>query len=305
IFTIMYLVPGDPAINALGAEASEEALQQFRELHGLDKSYFEQLTTFLSDVFLHFDFGTSYFYGLPVLSEFVTRLPRTFMLSIICILVDAVLGIPMGILAAKHRNSPLDEGLMLFSIAGISIPGFWLGLLLVMLLSRELGWLPAFGIGTWKHWVMPVIAGSLGGLAQNVRLTRSAVLETLRADFVTTARAKGVKERSVTYKHMLPNAMIPVINSLGGRLAGAISGTVIIETVFAFPGIGLYLTNAINQRDYPVVRACVLVMALFSSVVMLFVDLVYAAIDPRIKAQYTKQGASFLRFKRKEKEVQA
>ena len=304
IFTVMYLVPGDPAVTALGGDATEEALQEFREMHGLDRPYFEQLIDFLSDVFLHFDFGTSYFFGRPVLDEFITRVPRTFLLSIICIIVDALIGIPLGIIAAKHRNSPLDEGLMVFSIAGISIPGFWLALMMVILFSQKLGWLPAYGIGTWKHWIMPVIAGALGGLAQNVRMTRSAVLEGLRADFVTTARAKGAPERTVTYKHMLPNAMIPVINSLGGRLAGAISGTVIIETVFAFPGVGTYMTNAVNQRDYPVVRACVLAMALFAAVVMVFVDLVYAYLDPRIKAQYTKQAAGFLNFKkRKEAKV--
>ena len=291
IFTVMYLVPGDPAVTALGTEATREELAAWRAMYGLDKPYFEQLVTFLRDVFLRGDFGTSYFFGRPVLEEFITRVPRTFLLSLICIVVDAIIGIPLGIIAAKHRNSPLDEGLMVCSIAGISIPGFWLALMMVILFSQRLGWLPAYGIGTWKHWVMPVIAGSLGGLAQNVRMTRSAVLEGLRADFVTTARAKGVPERSVTYKHMLPNAMIPVINSLGGRLAGAISGTVIIETVFAFPGVGTYMTNAVSQRDYPVVRACVLAMALFSAIVMVFVDLVYAYLDPRIKAQYVNYAA--------------
>ena len=299
IFTVMYLVPGAPALYALGTEATKEELAEWRAMYGLDKPYFEQLFAFLGDVFLRGDFGTSYFFGRPVMEEFIARVPRTLLLSLICIVVDAVIGIPLGIIAAKHRNSPLDEGLMVFSIAGISIPGFWLALMMVILFSSKLGWLPNYGIGTWKHWVMPVIAGALGGLAQNVRMTRSAVLEGLRADFVTTARAKGVPERSVTYKHMLPNAMIPVINSLGGRLAGAISGTVIIETVFAFPGVGTYMTNAVTQRDYPVVRACVLAMALFAAIVMVIVDLVYAYLDPRIKAQYTRQASGFLNFSKR------
>lgn len=179
---------------------------------------------------------------------------------------------------------------MLFSMIGISIPAFWLALLMVMLFSMQLGWLPAFGIATWKHWIMPVVAGAVSGIAMDARQTRSAVLETIRADFVTTARAKGLKENLVVYKHMLPNALIPVINALGGRLAGAIAGTVVIENVFTFPGIGMYLMQGITTRDYPVVRSCVLILAIFSSLVMLLIDLFYAYIDPRIKAQYVRMS---------------
>lgn len=288
IFSIMYFVPGDPVKIMLGDSATAEEVQLYRDKLGLNDPFIVQLGRYLYDTFIRWDFGTSYTMKVPVMSEFITRLPRTLALGWLCILVDALIGIPLGISAAMHRNSALDHGLMIGSMIGISIPGFWLALLMVMLFAQRLGWLPAYGIDSWKCWIMPVIAGSLAGLATNARQTRSAVLETIRADFVTTARAKGLKESKVIYKHMLPNALIPIISSLGSRFAGAIGGTVVIETVFAFPGIGTLMLNGISGRDYPVVRSCVLVLAIFSAFVMLLVDLLYAFIDPRIKAQYTR-----------------
>ncbi|WP_455436209.1 ABC transporter permease [Hungatella hathewayi] len=291
IFSIMYFVPGDPVKIMLGDSATAEEVQLYRDKLGLNDPFIVQLGRYLYDTFIRWDFGTSYTMKVPVMSEFITRLPRTLALGWLCILVDALIGIPLGISAAMHRNSALDHGLMIGSMIGISIPGFWLALLMVMLFAQRLGWLPAYGIDSWKCWIMPVIAGSLAGLATNARQTRSAVLETIRADFVTTARAKGLKESKVIYKHMLPNALIPIISSLGSRFAGAIGGTVVIETVFAFPGIGTLMLNGISGRDYPVVRSCVLVLAIFSAFVMLLVDLLYAFIDPRIKAQYTRMGS--------------
>lgn len=179
---------------------------------------------------------------------------------------------------------------MLIAMFGVAMPGFWVALMLVILFTKELNWLPAYGIGTWKHWIMPVISGSLAGVAMEGRSTRSAVLETVRADFVTTARAKGLPERTVTYKHMLPNAMMPIVGMLGTRFAMSIGGTVIIETVFSFPGVGKYMTDAITSRDYPVVRGCVLILAIFAALVNLLVDICYAFLDPRIKANYANIG---------------
>lgn len=289
IFTVMYFIPGDPVDTLLpdGTYAEKEA---YRIALGLDQPYLVQLGQYLYNTFIKFDFGISYSLKKPVIEEFALRLPRTILLSWSCLIIDALIGIPLGITAAMHRNSGIDRGLMVFSMIGVSIPGFWLALMLVMVFSLKLGWLPAFGIDSWKCWVLPVLAGSVGGLATNARQTRSAVLETIRADFITTARAKGVQEKSVIYKHMLPNAMIPIVNGLGGRLATSIGGTVVIETVFSFPGIGTFLMNGITSRDYPVVRSCILVLALFAAFIMLLVDLFYAYIDPRIKAQYQKMG---------------
>ncbi|MCI1722479.1 MAG: ABC transporter permease [Lachnospiraceae bacterium] len=290
IFTILYFVPGDPAKQMLGDSATQEEIDALRQKMGLDQPYIVQLGTYLYNTFIKWDFGTSYSLKVPVIQEFMTRLPRTFLLGTLCVLIDGLVGIPLGIAAAMHRNSAMDHGLMIATMIGISIPGFWLALLMIMLFSQQLHWLPAYGIDSWQCWIMPVIAGSLAGLAQNARQTRSAVLETIRADFVTTARAKGLPERKVIYGHMLPNALIPIVNGLGGLFAGAIGGTVVIETVFTFPGVGLLLLNGITARDYPVVRSCVLILAIFSAAVMLIVDLIYAYIDPRIKAQYVRLG---------------
>ncbi len=290
IFTIMYIVPGNPATLVLGTSASPEEIQAFNEANGLDDPFFTQLGRFMKDVFLHLDFGTSYIYQTPVIQEFVSRLPRTFTLAFICMIVDVIIGIPVGIYCALKRNSFSDHAIMSTALVGMSAPNFWVALMLVVLFSKTLGWLPARGIDSVKCWIMPVIAGSLAGAGQIARQTRSAVLEAIRADFITTARAKGVSKKHVIWRHMLPNALIPVITVVGGMFAGAIAGTVVIETVFSFPGIGTYMMDGISQRDYPVVRGCVLILATFAAVVMLLVDILYAYVDPRIKAQYASKG---------------
>lgn len=298
IFTIMYFVPGDPARIALGSTATQEEIDNWRQMQGLDDPYAVQLGRYLSDTFLHFDFGTSYAFKVPVLQEFSKRIPRTLTLGFLVILIDAAIGIPLGVSAAMNQNKPQDRILMILSMAGVSIPDFWLALMLVILFSLKLGILPSMGIGGIKYWIMPVISASVAGIAMNARQTRSAVLETKRADFVTTARAKGLKENKVIYKHMLPNALIPVINNLGGQFAQVIAGTVVIESVFSFPGIGMYLLSGISSRDYPVIRGCVLILAVFAAFAVLIVDLIYAYLDPRIKAAYANAAAKKVKVKK-------
>lgn len=290
IFTIMWFVPGDPAELILGQEATQEELEFYRELHGLNDPFFTQMFRYLSDTFLHFDFGTSYVYKTPVVQELAVRIPRTLALGWISILLNMCIGIPLGIYTAMHRNSFGDQGVMVIAMIGISMPQFWLALMMVVLFSQKLGWLPSFGIDSWKCWIMPIISGSLAGISMNARQTRAAVLETIRADFVTTARAKGLPQRAVIYKHMLPNALIPVVNQLGGAFGRVIGGTIVIESVFSFPGVGTYMLTGIQKMDYPIVRSCVLIIALFSAFIMLLVDLLYAYLDPRIKAQYVQSS---------------
>jgi ABC-type dipeptide/oligopeptide/nickel transport system permease component len=215
IFVILWFVPGDPAQIVLGSGATQADILRQREIMGLDKPFIVQLGTYLSDVFLHLDFGNSYIYGTPVINEFATRLPRTLGLGLISMALNIIIGIPLGVNAAIHRNSFQDQGLLIMAMVFISVPQFWLALMMVVLFSVKLGWLPPYGITGWQCWIMPVLANSLSGIAMNARQTRSAVLETIRADFVTTARAKGLSERVVIYKHMLPNALIPVVNALG------------------------------------------------------------------------------------------
>ena len=286
IFTILYFVPGDPAEIALGAESTQQERFDWREEYGLNDSYLEQLGRYLYNTFLRLDLGKSYTNRTPVVREFADRLPRTLGLGLLCLLINIVLGIPLGIACALHRNTFLDHLLTVLAMLGMCMPGFWLALLMQQYFGAKLHWLPVMGVGTWKHWVLPVIAGSISGVAGNVRQTRSAVLETIRADFITTARAKGVSENSVIYKHMLPNALIPILSLLGGAFGHVISGTVIIETVFTFPGVGMYMLTGTQARDYPVIRGCVLILAAFSAFVVLLVDLAYGMVDPRIKAQY-------------------
>ena len=290
IFTIMWFVPGDPAELILGQEATQEEIDYYRELHGLNDPFFTQMFRFLRDTFIRFDFGTSYVYKTPVIQELAVRIPRTLALGWIGIILNMCIGIPLGIYTAMHRNTLRDQGLMVVAMIGISMPQFWLALLMIILFSRELGWLPPMGIDSWKCWIMPIIAGSLAGISMNARQTRAAVLETIRADFVTTARAKGLPQRKVIYKHMLPNALIPVVNQLGGAFGRVIGGTIVIESVFSFPGVGSYMLTGIQMRDYPIVRSCVLIIALFSAFIMLLVDLFYAFLDPRIKAQYVQSS---------------
>ena len=291
IFVVMWFVPGDPAQIILGSGTTTADIMALRDKMGLNDPFIVQLGRYLSDTFLHFDFGDSYIYKVPVMDEFLVRLPRTLLLGLLTIIIQTVVGVPLGVTAAVHRNSFQDQGLLIFAMIFISVPQFWLALMMVVLFSVKLGWLPSFGIDSWKCWIMPVLANSLSGLAMNARQTRSAVLETIRADFVTTARAKGLPEHSVIYKHMLPNALIPVINGIGMQLAMVIGGTVVIESVFTFPGIGLYMLTGIQNRDYPVIRSCVLVLAVFAAVITLAVDIVYAYLDPRIKAQYVNYAA--------------
>ena len=291
IFTIMWFVPGDPAEMMLSGVGTQEDIARLREQLGLNDPFIVQLGNFLYNAFVKFDFGSSYVYKTPVLDELALRLPRTLKLGIISIVISSLIGIPLGVNAALHRNGFQDQGLLVISMVFVSVPQFWLALEMMLLFAVMLHWLPVSGIGTWKHWIMPVIANTLGSIAMNARQARSAVLETSRADFVTTARAKGVHERDVVWKHMIPNAMIPVINALGNSFTAIITSSIVIETVFAFPGVGTYMMSAVSGRDYPVVRACVLMLTAFAAIVNLAVDLIYASLDPRIKAQYVAYAA--------------
>lgn len=290
IFTVMYFVPGDPTDIALPTTATYEERQEFLDGLGLNDPYYVQLGRYMYDTFIRFDLGTSWTYKVPVLQGLFDRIPRTLMLSFITIALGAAIGIPLGIYAALHQNKWQDRSLMVLAMVGVSLPEFWLALMLVIAFCLNMNWLPAFGIGTWKHWVLPIIAGTVAGVAKNARQMRSSTLETIRSDFIVTARAKGVPQNKVVYKHMLPNALIPIINILGAQFGKSIGGTVVLESVFTFPGVGLYLLTSINTRDYPSVRSSVLILSFFAAVVMLLVDLVYAYLDPRIKAQYVVAG---------------
>lgn len=285
IFTIMYFVPGDPAQIILGSNATEAQLAYKRHEMGLDQPYLAQLLNYLNGL-IHLDFGESYFFGTPVIDDLAARIPRTLTLGLLVILVQTLVGIPLGITAAVHAGKWQDTASIIFSMIGLAMPGFWLSLMSVLLFSVKLDLVPAYGIDSWKCWILPVLTTSVVGISMNARQTRAAMLDVIHSDYVTTAKAKGVSARDVIWKHALPNAMIPVITMIGGGFANALGGSVIAESVFSIPGVGLYITQGINNLDYSAVRSSVVILSVWFSLVMLVTDLVYAYVDPRIKAQY-------------------
>jgi peptide/nickel transport system permease protein len=207
-------------------------------------------------------------------------------------------GIPLGSISAVKQNSVFDRICMMLALVGISVPGFWVAMMLVVVFAVNLGWLPAYGIGGIQNYILPVIAGSLGCLANQARMSRSSMLEVVRSDFVVTARAKGLSESKILIKHILPNGLVPVVQTLGNDFGGALAGAIVIENVFAIPGMGTYLTVGVSNRDYPVVLGVVVFLALIFSLVMLVVDIAFCFIDPRIKAQYEGQSIRLKRIRR-------
>ena len=298
IFTLMYFVPGDPVQIILGENAAQVQVDELRVQMGLDQPFIVRLGVFVKELFINGSFGKSFIYGTDVGTELATRFPKTLTLALGSILFAMVAGIPLGIRAATHANKAEDRVSMFVSMVGVSMPNFWLALMLVLLFSLMLGWLPSSGSKSWVNYILPIAANALGGVAGIARLTRSSMLEVIRADYVITARAKGVAERNVIYNHALPNALIPIITICGGRFGGMLGGTMVIETVFSIPGIGSYLIDSINTRDYNAVQGSVIYIAFTFSMVMLLVDLIYAYVDPRIKAQY--EGQHKKRIKKKE-----
>lgn len=287
IFTILYFTPGDPAIIFAGGSATAADVENMRHVMGLDRSYLQQLGDFFYHTFLKFDLGTSWTYNKPVIEELVVRLPRTMLIGLAAMALNLTIGLIMGIFAATHEGKWQDSLTMGIAMVFISAPDFWVALMMILLFSAKLNLLPAYGIGGPQYYVMPIICASLGGIAVNARQTRASMLGVFREDYITTARSKGLAEKKVVYKHMLPNALMPIITSIGNGFSKIVAGAPVIESVFSIPGVGLYLLTSINSRDYPVVRVCVLFFAVFTAISMLLVDLAYAFVDPRIKAQYS------------------
>ncbi len=291
IFTIMHFVPGDPAKVLLGSENVTEAMLEAKRAElGLNDPFIVQFGRFLKQTFIDFDFGQSYVTRTSVAAEIALRFPKTLLLAALCMVLQIIIGIPLGIIAATHQNGIADRVCIILTILGISLPQFWVALMLVALFSLKLGLLPAFGWGGIKYLILPVAALALNGISTIARLTRTSMLEVIRSDYVVTARAKGLKESRIIFVHALPNSIIPVIQSLGTSFGGCLGGAVVIENIFSIAGMGGYLTVGINNLDYPVIRSTVIVLALAFAIVMILVDLVFAFIDPRIKAQYSGQG---------------
>lgn len=289
IFTIMYFIPGDP-VKIMMPSATDEEIELAREALGYNRGYFARLWDYASGVFFHLDLGTSWQLGSSVTSDLVGRFPRTVALALASMALSIVLGVPLGIAAATHQNSIGDRVAMIVAMVGVSMPAFWLGLLLVQLFSVKLQWLPAYGIGGLKYYILPALSNCFAGVAGFARQMRSSVLENIRSDYVTTARSKGVPEARVLWRHIIPNSLIPVITYAGTQFSKLLAGAIVIEGVFSIPGLGTYMINGINKRDYGAVQGSIIFSAVTFSLVMLLVDVIYAYVDPRIKAQYENKA---------------
>lgn len=291
VFCIMNMSKGDVvSIITAGTDMTYEQMDALREEMGLNKPLIVRYGEYLLGM-LQGDFGKSAISNEPVLKLFFTRFPATVKLAIASSIVNIVLSIPLGIFSARHQGSVADNTAMVFALMGLSMPAFWLGLMLMVLFCVNLQWLPATGGGTdFKSIILPAVTMGIGMMATTTRTTRSAMLDVLRQDYLRTARAKGVSEKKVINVHALKNAMIPILTTVGTQLAKAFGGGAVIEMVFAFPGVGKLLLDAINNRDTTLACGCIVLQTTITVVVLLIVDILYAFVDPRVKAQYARGG---------------
>ena len=284
VFTMLYITPGDPATMILGENATPEAVETLQNEMGLNDPFLVRFARYVWKIVTEGDFGLSYTNKRPVLEVVMTRFPNTIILSVTSAVIAVFLGLLLGIIAAVKQYSIFDNISMTLALVGLSMPNFWQGLLLMLLFSLKLELLPVSGFTTWKHVILPALTIGTGSCALIARMTRSSMLEVIRQDYIDFARSKGQKELWVIVRHGLRNAMIPILTTIGLQFGAMLGGSVLTESVFAIPGLGKLMVDSIKQRNYPVVQAGVLIIALSYCVVNLLVDLFYAAIDPRMKA---------------------
>lgn len=290
VFLILHFTPGDPAIVLLGDEATQEEVDDLRAQLGLDRPIYEQYVLWITNA-LRGDLGQSYYMDETVVEALVSHLGPTISLGFLSLIVALVLALPLGIIAATHKGTATDQSVMAFSLLGMSVPNFLLSLFLILLFSVTLRWLPVAGYqpisaGLWAHLqylILPAIALGTAHAALIARMTRSAMLEVLNAGYIKTARAKGVKERWVIYKHALRNAFLPILTVTGQSFLALMGGTAIVETIFAIPGIGQLIVNGVMRRDYAVVQGAVLYVTFAFVFINLAVDLLYGVINPQVR----------------------
>lgn len=286
VLILIDITPGDPARMMLGTQATEARVQELREEMGLNDPLPVRYVRFLWNV-LHGDFGTSFMTKRPVFEEMVQRFPYTLRLVSISLALSILLGIPLGVFAATHQYTWKDNAAMFIALFCVSMPSFWFALMLIRFFGVELRWLPISGVVSWKGWVLPCIALALGLTASIARQTRSNMLEVIRQDFISTAKAKGLSKVRVTYRHALKNALIPIIMLIGGIFGSMLGGALISEVIFSIPGLGQYTITGLSNRDYPVIQGSVLILSTMFAIVILIVDVVFALVDPRIRSQYS------------------
>jgi peptide/nickel transport system permease protein len=282
VFSLIHLVPGDPAQSMLGDGASVEEVTKLRHTLGLDRPLRVQYQAFLSGLVTG-DLGLSFRYGTPVTREIRDRLYRTLQLAAAAMAVAILFALPLGIVAAVFRGTAIDHSAMTLALVGISMPNFWLGPLLAILFAVHLGWLPVAGTGTIWHLVLPAVTLGTALAAILARMTRASLLEELRELYVLAARARGLSRLRAIVRHAFRNSLIPVVTIIGLQFGAVLTGTIITETIFAWPGVGRLLIQAINFRDYPLVQGCILFISLTYVVMNLLTDLTYGFLDPRIR----------------------
>ena len=290
VFAILSLTPGDPGTIILGITAKPEDIASLNEQFGYNKPFLIRFFSYIKDIVLHFNLGVSYQTREPVINDIMAKFPNTLKLTIFSMSLSAIIGISFGIISAVKQYSALDHICVVTALVFACIPGFWLGLMLMMLFSLKLGWLPSYGAESLKNFILPTLTVSMTSAAGLLRLTRSAMLETIRQEYIRTAKAKGASKKRIIIKHALRNALMPVVTTLGTSFGASLGGAIIAETVFAMPGMGTLITTAIRQKDIPMVMGSTLFLAVLFSLIIVLVDILYAVIDQRIMDKYKKGG---------------
>lgn len=291
VFTLLYFAPGDITIQILGTQWTPEASAALKHELGLDLPFFVQFFNYIGGIFTG-NLGISFMSREPVAAMLAVCLPNTLYILVTSVTLAVVISIPIGILAALKPNSWFSGFTTAFSLIGVSAPAFWVGLLLMLLFSLRLGWLPASGLESPAALILPSVTMSLTYLASLSRTTRSSMIEAMRMDYIRTARAKGVKQRSIIFKHALRNALLPTVSLIGFIIGEMFGGATIVETIFGIPGMGRLLVESVNKRDMNPVLGCVTVMAIGVALMSILTDVAFAFLDPRIKAQYVSGGKS-------------
>lgn len=285
IYLLLDIGMGNPTALILGPDASAEQVAALRAELGLDKSVFVRYFNYMYNA-IQGDLGNSWYNSRPVIDEFLLRLPNTLALAFSALGITIVVGLTFGTLAAVRQNRPIDGITLIFALLFASMPSFWFGLILQIIFCLELQWLPPMGSGTFKHMILPATTLALGTIASQVRMTRSSILDVVNMNYIRTARAKGAGEFRVVFRHVIRNALMRVVTNWGLTFATAFGGTIISETVFSVPGISTFLINAVKVRDIPIVMGTVIIVSVIVALINLIIDIIYAFIDPRVKAGY-------------------
>lgn len=290
VYTLLIVTPGDPGRIILGEFASQEAVYQLNHELGADKPFIQRFADYVVGILTRFDFGNSYRTGNAVVDEIMVRFPYTLFIAFCAVTGSTLLGMPIGILMAAKRNMLVDRSVNILAMIFAAIPNFVFALSLIYVFAVQLKWLPPFGVKTWQSFILPLVTLILPSSVSRMRLARTTMLESIRQEYVTMARSKGIPENRVIFVHALKNSLIPLITSILNSFSGMLGGAMILETVFSIPGLGLYIVQGIKLKDMPTTLATTIFLAAIFCFTSLLLDIIYALVDPRIKSRYTKEA---------------